>query len=103
MKVTKHSMKARKQGKPLKKRSAGKKDARSGGRWLWAAVSVGHGRHKYNHANGEKRFTWKILPHKTQAEGGKPRGAGELKKVFAERPSGSAEGVCWCLMVGWHQ
>ena len=78
--VKKHAMKKkRKVKKPIGK------DARSAGRWLWAAVSVGHGSTRYTHGNGLKRFTWKILPHRTQAEEGKPRGRKEIQKVFAER------------------
>ena len=73
----------------IKKRPAGfqrkqpaGRDARSDGRWLWGAVSVGHGSTRYTHGNGRKRFAWRILPHSTMAEGGKPRGTAEIKKTF---------------------
>jgi hypothetical protein len=81
--VMKHAIMKNKKKKVMKKRGAGK-DARSGGRWLWAAVSVGHGSVRYTHGNGQERLTCKMLPHKTQAEDGKPRGEKELRKVFAE-------------------
>ena len=75
----------------LKRRPAGaiarqarskKPDARSSGRWLWAAVSVGYDQTRFTHGNGLKRFAWKILPPKYEAVKGRPRGTEEIKKAM---------------------
>jgi hypothetical protein len=71
--------------KVMKKKAMKKKiDARSSGRWLWAAVSVGYGRTRFTHGNQLKRFTWKILPHKDNAIEGKPKGKPEIVKAMRE-------------------
>ena len=67
-----------------KKKIPKKADTRSDGRWLWAAVSVGHGTTTYSHANKMKRFAWKILPSKGEAVDGKPRGTAEIRDAMVE-------------------
>ena len=59
-------------------------DKRSDGRWLWAAVTVGHGRTRYTHGNKEKKIAWRILPMSTMAVDGKPRGQKELEFTFEQ-------------------
>ena len=72
-------------------------DRRSNGMWLWAAVSVGKGKKVYTHPNGLKRFTYCLLPHKSHAEGGEPRGHKELENTIASRVrKGSI-----CVHDGW--
>ena len=60
-------------------------DRRSDGRWLWAAVLVGNKKDVYTHANGEKRFTFKMLPRKETAPNGKPRGLRSIRATIGDR------------------
>lgn len=59
-------------------------DPRSNGRWLWAAVSVGKGTEKWTHGNGKKRFAWRFLPSRYNAEKSKPRGFEEIRKTIEQ-------------------
>lgn len=59
------------------------KDTRSGGRWLFAAVLVGHKKERYTHANGKKRFTFKLLPKPALAPSQKPRGKVSMERALA--------------------
>ena len=78
--VRKNMLKKRPASKAMKKPKG--KDMRSNGRWLWAAVTVGHGKVRYTHGNGLKRIAWRLLPHPHMAEDGKPRGEKEIAKTF---------------------
>ena len=80
----------------LNKKGTGN-DRRSNGMWLWAAVSVGKGQKVYTHLNGLKRFTYCLLPHKSHAEGGEPRGHKELAKTIANRVRKGS----FCVHDGW--
>jgi hypothetical protein len=75
--------------KGLKKKPAARAmklvDNRSQGRWLWAAVVVGHKKTKYTHDNGQKRFTFKILPHPFFAPDKKPRGLASIRTTIQDR------------------
>ncbi|CAJ1412628.1 unnamed protein product, partial [Effrenium voratum] len=53
--------------------------------WVWLAVLVGKGAEVYTHQNGKKRVSWRLLPRKARAIGGKPRGAAELLKTMQGR------------------
>ena len=66
-------------------RALKKNDARSDGRWLWAAVSVGRGNEKWTHENKKKKFTFKLLPNKASAPRGKPRGFESIRATLSER------------------
>ncbi|CAK0803831.1 unnamed protein product, partial [Prorocentrum cordatum] len=59
-------------------------DPRSNGRWLWAAVSVGKGAEKWTHGNGKKRFAWRFLPPRYNAERSKSRGFEEIRKTIEQ-------------------
>ena len=76
-------MKAMKKAKGAKHGTA--KDKRSNGRWLWAAVTVGKGTHRFTHENGKKKFTFRFLPKSADAVKGKPRGLDEIVDTMAMR------------------
>ena len=61
------------------------KDTRSNSIWLWAAVTVGRGSARYTHGNALKRFTFKILPRKSEAIRNKPRGFEEMSAAISSR------------------
>ena len=60
-------------------------DKRQYSRWLWLAVTVGTGKKVHTHSNGMKIIAFEILPHKTVALEGKPRGIGSIKGVLKRR------------------
>ena len=68
-----------------KNKAGSDRDRRSNGAWLWVAVSVGKGKHRYTHDNRKKKFTFRMLPKKTEAIRGKPRGVAEIKKCLDSR------------------
>lgn len=77
------AMKKRKTVRPAMKAKA--KDARSHGRWLWAAVVVGKGKECWTHGNGKKRFTFLLLPPAASAPRGKPRGLDSIMQTLRLR------------------
>ena len=80
---TMKSMKKSKTARPPMKAKA--KDARSHGRWLWAAVVVGKGKECWTHENGKKRFTFMLLPPAASAPRGKPRGLESIMQTLRLR------------------
>lgn len=58
------------------------KDARSGGRWLFAAVLVGRKTERYTHENGKKKFSFAILPKPALAPDHKSRGKESMKQAI---------------------
>ena len=69
--------------KRLRKKPAA--DTRSNGKWLWAAVTVGRGLEVFTHENEKKRFTFRFLPKKADAQQEKPRGFDEIRDTIKAR------------------
>ena len=57
-------------------------DKRRDARWLWLAVSCGHGKTVHTHENGMKKLAFALLPHKTVAPSKKPRGLISIKRTI---------------------
>ena len=70
---------------PIKKQGKTQWNLKNAGRWLWLAVEVGRGASVYTHGNGRKRLTFRVLPVKSIALRGKPRGLAEIKATLSER------------------
>ena len=52
---------------------------KNNGKWLWLAIAVGKGTEVYTHANQRKRVAFRLLPCKSAALDGKPRGLREIQ------------------------
>ena len=66
-------------------------DERRDGMWLWVGVTVGQGNNVFTHGNKLKRVTFKLLPSRADAPGGKPRGLESIRSTLEERV---AKGTC---------
>ena len=77
-------MKVSKKPAGAKPKKKGTPDTRRDGRWLWVAVSCGHGKTLHTHENGLKRITFTLLPHRDVAPNRKPRGLTSIKNVITK-------------------
>ena len=78
------AMKTAKKPAGAKPKKAGTPDTRRDGRWLWVAVSCGHGKTLHTHENGLKRIAFTLLTHKDVAPNRKPRGLTPIKNVITK-------------------